>query len=311
MDYLITIIPAYNAEPFLGETLNSVAAQKLRPDRVIVIDNGSTDGTESLVKGYRKISCEWQRNETNLGLFGNLNRALEWADKTTFLHILHADDIILPGFYQICTTQLAQVQERGMTYCCTQLIDEYSRPTSHLGLSTSPPETIDHLEDFLSHRAELRPLYSPSVLLKTCGLPSPCQFREQFLHIADTLFWAEWSTFCSEIHMIPEVLCQYRIHSSSVTKKNISDIQSWMRDEWTAMRMIEELRHEPFFWRWIRKQKLRCIFAARSIVKSKLVQSASPELSQQIEWEIKKQIPLPHRILGAAAVRLKYGLNKS
>src|SRR5436190_24050352 len=71
---LITIVPVYNGEKFIRQTLDSLANQTLRPERVIVLDNCSTDGTERIVREFQPIKCEWIRNPTNLGLFGNFNR---------------------------------------------------------------------------------------------------------------------------------------------------------------------------------------------------------------------------------------------
>mgnify|MGYP002836400680 FL=1 len=48
MSRLVTVIPVYNGERFLQATLESVAAQTRRPDRVIIQDNCSTDGTAAI-----------------------------------------------------------------------------------------------------------------------------------------------------------------------------------------------------------------------------------------------------------------------
>ena len=104
---IITAIPVFNGEPFILQTLASVARQTLRPDRVVVLDNCSTDRTEEIVKNFTGIKCEFIRNEKNLGLFGNLNRCLELAPETEFLHLLHADDLIKPEFYAVMTESLA------------------------------------------------------------------------------------------------------------------------------------------------------------------------------------------------------------
>ena len=45
---IITVIPVYNGERFILETLDSLASQTLKPDRVIVIDDASTDNTAKL-----------------------------------------------------------------------------------------------------------------------------------------------------------------------------------------------------------------------------------------------------------------------
>ena len=54
MSRLVTVIPVYNGERFLRATLESVVAQTRRPDRVIIQDNCSTDGTAAIAKEFEQ-----------------------------------------------------------------------------------------------------------------------------------------------------------------------------------------------------------------------------------------------------------------
>lgn len=52
-DYSVSVvIPAYNAEKYIGRAIDSVLAQTRRPDEVIVVDDGSTDGTAEVIRSY-------------------------------------------------------------------------------------------------------------------------------------------------------------------------------------------------------------------------------------------------------------------
>lgn len=55
MKYYI-IIPAHNEEAFLADTLNSVLRQSLQPQRVIVVDDNSTDGTAAIINDFISLS---------------------------------------------------------------------------------------------------------------------------------------------------------------------------------------------------------------------------------------------------------------
>ncbi len=57
------IVPAYNGERFLGEALQSVLAQDYAPLEVIVIDDGSTDGTAQVVQAFSPVRYVWQANQ--------------------------------------------------------------------------------------------------------------------------------------------------------------------------------------------------------------------------------------------------------
>ncbi len=73
------VIPVYNGQAFLLQTLQSVAVQTFKPDRIIVLDDWSTDETPRIVQGFDGAIVEYIRNPERLGLFGNCNRALEFA----------------------------------------------------------------------------------------------------------------------------------------------------------------------------------------------------------------------------------------
>ena len=57
------IVPVYNGERYIKEALDSILAQTYRPLEIIVADDGSTDGTESVVANYgNRVRCLWQPN---------------------------------------------------------------------------------------------------------------------------------------------------------------------------------------------------------------------------------------------------------
>src|SRR5215831_12267429 len=137
---IVTVIPVFNGEKFIGATLESVAKQTMRPDRVIVIDNCSTDATEQIVTRFQPIKCEWIRNPTNLGLFGNCNRALEFAPQAKYIHLLCADDLVTPKFYEVLTRELEPCDGLGLAYSLDERIDESDERLSISGKATGKSE---------------------------------------------------------------------------------------------------------------------------------------------------------------------------
>ncbi|MFN3597698.1 MAG: glycosyltransferase family 2 protein, partial [Rubricoccaceae bacterium] len=71
------LLAAYNAEAFLAETLNSVLAQTHRPLEIIVVDDGSSDGTLALAQRYEVAHSETIRviTQANAGACAARNRA--------------------------------------------------------------------------------------------------------------------------------------------------------------------------------------------------------------------------------------------
>src|SRR3954465_4440210 len=112
---LTCVIPVYNGEQFITPALQCLVDQERRPDRVVVIDNRSTDGTPAIVEEFKKqLPIEFRQNEANIGSAANLNRCLELAAETEYLHLLLADDLVKPRFYSALLSQLEPIKGRAL-----------------------------------------------------------------------------------------------------------------------------------------------------------------------------------------------------
>jgi len=83
------VIPAYNAEAHIGRALESVLCQSCPADEIIVVDDGSTDQTEAIVRGYGE-KVRYIRQE-NRGAGKARNRGIE-ASQNEWIAFLDADD---------------------------------------------------------------------------------------------------------------------------------------------------------------------------------------------------------------------------
>ncbi|WP_129671687.1 glycosyltransferase family A protein [Candidatus Chloroploca sp. Khr17] len=86
------IIPVYNGERFLAEALQSVLDQTLPPDEIIVVDDGSTDGSAAVAAQFAGVHL---LRQTNRGVGAALNLGLSHARGDLFA-FLDADDRWLP-----------------------------------------------------------------------------------------------------------------------------------------------------------------------------------------------------------------------
>ena len=300
---LLTVIPVYNGEPFLAQTLESIARQTLRPDRVVVLDNCSTDRTEEIVKNFAGIKCEFIQNEKNIGLFGNLNRSLDFSTETEYLQILHADDTIEPEFYEVMLPTLADCAGRGMAWSLDERIDENNQHLSFSGKADGNIEVLDK-DVFLQRKAELSNQAFCAVLFKTGGLPPPCRFREDFPILGDTIFWAAYGVECKKIVHVHRALAKYRWHGSNQTVFLAPGLQPLIFDEWRTMETNEMLRGKD--WSLHRKLKLKGLFAVRSAIKAKRVrQNGNPKYSHEIAQAARGITGWPLWLAGKFLVELR------
>jgi hypothetical protein len=306
MGVLTTVIPVYNGEPFLAATLQCLVEQERHPDRVVVIDNRSTDNTFQIVHQFSgKLPCEWRQNETNIGSAGNLNRALGLSAETDYLHILPADDLIKPSFYRKLLAELEQCKGRALAYTHYELIDPRGRPLSMTKTESNAQTRHIRLKEFLRRQSELQSVMCPAVVHKTVRQPTPAYFKTDFPQVADCVFYSEWAQACQDLVEIPDILCQNRHHPFSATSANIRSVEASVLDEWHAMCLIVELIPENPVRHWLRKQKLKCLYAARTKVKIQLMRRLNISTATEADAVLRQLLSPIHIALGAASVTLR------
>ena len=105
------IIPVYNVENYVSETLDSVKNQTSLPDEVIVINDGSTDNSFNMIKNYSDLKYFKIFETKNQGLGQTRNYGISLA-KSDYIYFLDSDDII----------------ENNFIYEMRKLINQYKNP---------------------------------------------------------------------------------------------------------------------------------------------------------------------------------------
>jgi glycosyltransferase involved in cell wall biosynthesis len=115
------IIPVYNGEAFLRETIESVLSQTYRDIECIVIDDGSTDGTGEIARSFGD-SIRYVRKE-NGGVSSARNLGIEMASGE-FVAFLDADDLWVPEKIEKQMAVFAARPDVGMVYSSVLFVDE-------------------------------------------------------------------------------------------------------------------------------------------------------------------------------------------
>jgi len=96
MQPLVTVLmPVYNAERFLREAIDSILHQTLTQFEFLILDDGSTDSSVSIIQSYTDPRIRFIQNEKNLGISATLNRGIEVAS-CELIARMDADDISYP-----------------------------------------------------------------------------------------------------------------------------------------------------------------------------------------------------------------------
>lgn len=300
---ITTTIPVRNGQQFILQTLESVARQTRRPDRVVVLDNCSTDSTPEIVRCFKAFPIDYIRNPRDLGLFGNLNRCLEFSPETDFLHILHADDLIKPGFYEKMSQSLADCSGLGMAWCLDDRIDQESRLLSTSGKADGSMHVLGK-DEFLARKAEISNQAFCATLLRTNRQPAPAQFPTDMPILGDMVYWARFGSHCQKIVTVNEALAEYRWHGGNETVFRAPSIDALVTDEWRTMQEVEQMRNRPGgTMRWM---KLRGLLAVRAGIKAKRIrQLGQTEYSREIIQKARGFTGLPLWLAGQMVVETR------
>ncbi len=115
------IIPLYNKEREIGDTVRSVLAQTLQPREIVIVDDGSTDGSAAIV---RSIASPLIRliTQPNAGECAARNRAIT-ESTSDYVALLDADDTWEPGFLEEIAAMIAEFPGCGIYSTAFDIID--------------------------------------------------------------------------------------------------------------------------------------------------------------------------------------------
>ncbi|MCG6202762.1 glycosyltransferase family 2 protein, partial [Psychromonas antarctica] len=114
MKTLISVIlPVYNGEKYLREAIDSILTQTERNFELIIINDGSTDGSSIIIDEYRKVDNRVKViNQENMGLVYSLNRGIEESN-SKYVARMDADDISLENRFE----EQIKLMENGYDLC--------------------------------------------------------------------------------------------------------------------------------------------------------------------------------------------------
>lgn len=130
------IIPVYNGERTIAQTVQSVLNQTFQEFEIIISNDGSTDGTLEVLSQMSDPRIQVY-SDANAGQGASRNRGFE-RSKGQYIAFLDADDLWTPDKLELQLEALESNPEAGVAYSWTDFIDEWGnflRPGSHLNIS--------------------------------------------------------------------------------------------------------------------------------------------------------------------------------
>lgn len=248
MDELVSIIvPVYNAENFIRETMDSVAAQTYPRWELLLVEDGSGDRTVEIIQDYIR-----EKNESrirlivqpeNMGAARARNRGLQEASGR-YIAYLDADDLWAPEKLE---HELAFMKEKGAAFAFTgyEFADENGRGT---GKIVRVPETLSY-KQALSNTT----IFTTTVMFDTQKISKEL-LEMPIIKSEDTALWWKVLKRGYTAYGLDENLVKYRRPGKSLSSNKLEAL----RRIWNLYRKAEGMGIWSSAWHF-------CFWAVRAV----------------------------------------------
>lgn len=200
------LLPTYNCEAYVRESIQSILDQTFPDFELVIIDDASTDGTVQIIKEFDDPRICLIQKEKNTGYTDSLNHGIDIA-KGVYIARMDADDISVPSRLE---KQVNFLETHKDVVLCGSWYQEI--PTQHIAQLPCSHEAIK--VSMLSSNA----ICHPSVMFrKDFFIQHQLYYNRDFEPAEDYELWTRLLAL-GEINNLPEVLIYYRLHAQQVSE---------------------------------------------------------------------------------------------
>lgn len=216
-ELISVIVPVYNVEEFLPRCIESLLSQTYQPIEIILVDDGSTDGSGSICDEYAvNHSCIHVIHTENHGLSAARNRGLQEAGGI-YIGFVDSDDWIEPEMYAVLLQVM--VDSAADISCIRPKMCRDDNPGAprKSGLIDEITEKVLFnaiIEDENIYGYVWNKLFKRALIQE-----KNLQFNEKLLFCEDLEFTTKYLTVCTKGVYCDSKLYHYRQHSTSITNK--------------------------------------------------------------------------------------------
>lgn len=224
------IIPCYNVETYLKECIESIEAQSYKDYEIVLINDGSTDGTDRISEDLKnKYSNIRYYKKENGGLSNTRNFGLDMSD-SEYVYFLDSDDLLdKDSLYNINTC----IEKNDKPDVVVTRYRELDDSTNRLGEKTTFPESLSKaVSSSDKYRCcyldnDIKPMASISVVKRSYLLSKTLYFKEKIVH-EDELWTPQVFLNTDRLCFLDKSCYIYRVNRkgsimNKLTEKHISD----------------------------------------------------------------------------------------
>jgi glycosyltransferase involved in cell wall biosynthesis len=211
------IIPIYNAESFLSETINSVLSQTFSDFELLALDDGSTDKSAEIIKSYNDPRIRYVK--CGHDFIGTLNKGLSLSQGKYIAQIDH-DDMMMP--YRI-QTQYTFMEANPDIIACGGYMIAFGRISCEMKVHV---EYSDIVKGFIT--TDMAPIYNSTGFFRQEILKKyNIKYKRGYSFAADTKFWSD-IVKTGKVVNIPKPLILYRTSNTQTSIMTLSESRKAM-----------------------------------------------------------------------------------
>lgn len=221
MNPLVTVLmPVYNAEKYLSEAIDSILAQTYKNIEFMIINDGSTDRSESIILDYqsRNSKIVYVKNETNIKLIATLNKGVKMANGKYIVR-MDADDISKPFRIE---KQVEYMESHPSVGVCGSFFTVFGEGINKPYIIKRPLGNINIKASMLFTNA----IGHPNVIIRrSVMIDNDIFYDKRFYRIED---WGLWTQLipCCDFGNLPYSVLEYRRTPTQETALETADPQS-------------------------------------------------------------------------------------
>jgi len=206
------VVPAYNHERFVGETIESVLQQTFRDFELIVLDDGSTDRTPEIVRSFQDERLRFYP-QSNAGLSVTLNKGLRLARGTLF-GFLPSDDAFEREKLEVQVAEFDAHPGLGVVFALPAIVDVNGRPILDGPVVEWARVPYTTREEILPALFERNFLSAPSALVRRALVEQAGGFDEALRVLQDYDLWMRVLRL-ADARLLPTPLVRVRWHGGN------------------------------------------------------------------------------------------------
>lgn len=246
-------IPNYNYGRFIGSTIQSVLDQTYQDFELIVLDNSSTDDSESVVRGFSDARIKFYKNERNIGFVKNLNRCLSLASGQ-YISILHGDDTYLPQAVEKRVNCLDSNPSVGLVYSPHKIMDDSGVIIGEYRYCQD--DYIAKGEDEFKTLVLENHIGSPTVMIRKECYDKVGDYDERHPQVSDWQMWLRIALYY-DVAFVSQPLACYRVHQTNLTR-DVVEANTWGMEHYRMVKAVfSELPPKKGHLAYLEKQAVR------------------------------------------------------